>query len=506
MDFLYGKNDCIVDTSKGKVRGYRLDGVYQFKGIPYAEAKRFHAPEETNPWEGIIDVLTIGPTCPYIAKKTNAFKDMRCPHLYWPQDENCLNLNIWTDTLDKDARKPVLVFVHGGGYDTGNCMELASYDGANSARDGGMVFVSINHRLNMLGLLDLSAFDNRYENSGSLSIQDIEAALRWIKDNISGFGGDPFNVTVLGQSGGGGKIQALMASPSADGLYQKAIIQSGVFRSRMKKEDAQEMGCLIAEILGAVCGEDLESVPFEKLMEAYAEAKKRFADKGRTYVWEPVPDSYFMGMALDTGITEYAKTVPLLIGSNMCEIPVPDFPEKKNEMPEEEVFAILRKKYGDRTDAVISEFKAAYPDKNILDVMIADLMFRKPTLDYLDLRAAEGAAPAYSYIFAYEFPYRDGETAWHSSEMPFIFRNIETTQFCHFDGAREIEKTVSSIWSGFIKNGDPNTGGTPEWTPYTEDSRGTMVLSERSYIKDDLDRKLIEEIDDVNSRITFVHE
>ncbi|MBR2672691.1 MAG: carboxylesterase/lipase family protein [Oscillospiraceae bacterium] len=508
MDFEYGREKCIVGTKYGAVRGYRQDGVYIFKGMRYARAKRFEAPSEPLPWDGVRDAVAFGDTCPYMEKKVNSFKDLRAPHLYWPQDEECHYLNVWTETLDPGAKKPVLFFIHGGGYDTGNCMELTSYDGANSAKYGDMVFVSINHRLNILGHLDLSSYGDRYMNTGSLGIQDIAAALRWVRDNISGFGGDPGNVTVLGQSGGGGKIQALLACPEADGLYHKAIMQSAVFRSPFTKEQAQTVGIRVAEKLGfsKTTIDGIKSVPFAELAGAYNSIKKDLAGEGIPLTWAPVEDGYFLGMALDRGMTEYAKKVPKLIGSNICEIPVADFPKGRDLLSDEQREDILKDRFGDSAGEIISAFCEAYPDKDILDAIIIDTKFRCPTVDYLDLHARDAEAPAYSYVFAYDFPYREGEPAWHSSEMPFIFRNISATPFCHFDGAEVIEEKMAETWKAFIHTGDPNNPLLPEWLPYRQDEEYTMVFGDNDYVKKDLDRDLLGAVYDVNSRINFVHE
>ena len=508
MDFEFGKEKCLVKTVYGTVRGYREDGVYIFKGMQYARAGRFEAPSAPPAWEGIRDAVTFGNTCPYMEKKINSFKDLRAPHLYWPQDEECHYLNVWTGALGCSQKKPVLFFIHGGGYDTGNCMELTSYDGANSARFGDVVFVSINHRLNIQGFLDLSVYGEKYRNTGSLGIQDIVAALKWVRDNISGFGGDPDNVTILGQSGGGGKVQALLGCPEADGLYHKAIIQSGVFRSPFTKEQAGKIAVKIVEKLGLAedTVDEIKNVPFSELAGAYNSIKADLAEEGIPVTWAPVEDDFFLGMALDRGMTEYAKTVPMIVGSNICEIPIAEYPEHKNDLTEEQIDTIISDRFGADTEKVTALFKKAFPKKNLLDAMIFDTKFRCPTVDYLDLHAEQAAAPAYSYIFAYEFPYKDGESAWHSSEMPFIFHNALSAPFCHFDGAEDIEKKMFGTWMAFVRTGDPNSGLIPEWKPYSKGGPYTMVFDCEDYLKKDLDRELLKAVCRVNSSINFVHE
>lgn len=216
-----------VSTKAGKVKGYEFDGVHIFKGIPYAQAGRFRMPREVEPWEGVKETASYGFVCPLLTQDTPT-GELLVPHRYWPQDENCQNLNVWTTALDKTAKKPVMVWLHGGGYAAGSSIEQAAYDGSNMAVQGDVVVVSVNHRLNILGFLDLSPYGEKYRNSGNAGLADLVAALRWIHDNIEEFGGDPENVTLFGQSGGGMKVTGLMQIPEADGLFHKADRKSVV--------------------------------------------------------------------------------------------------------------------------------------------------------------------------------------------------------------------------------------------------------------------------------------
>lgn len=203
---------AVVSTRQGKVRGYCYDDLVIFKGIPYAQAKRFHAPQPVAPWEGIFDAGSYGMICPLLEKdKPNG--EVLIPHRYWPTDENCQNLNIWTPSVD-DGKRPVLVWLHGGGFSAGSSIEQVAYDGANMARLGNVVVVSVNHRLNILGYFGLSEYGEEYANSGNAGGDDIIASLSWVHDNIAAFGGDPECVTVFGQSGGGAKVTTLLQSPA----------------------------------------------------------------------------------------------------------------------------------------------------------------------------------------------------------------------------------------------------------------------------------------------------
>ena len=260
---------ALVKTTQGKIQGYRHDGLSVFKGIPYATAARFHAPEAVKPWDGVLDACSYGYVCPLMTNDPPR-GELYVPHRFWPMDENCQNLNIWTPAAD-GGKRPVLVWLHGGGYSAGSAIEQTAYDGANMSRTGNAVVVSINHRLNILGYFDLSDFGEEYVNSGNAGGDDIIAALSWIRENIAAFGGDPDNVTVFGQSGGGAKVTTLLQSPAADGLYAKGIVMSGVIGPVLS--DAEGSGKELAEAvmkeLGIRTVKELETADYAALARAY---------------------------------------------------------------------------------------------------------------------------------------------------------------------------------------------------------------------------------------------
>ena len=197
-------DEPIVETKAGKLRGLIADGTYIFRGIRYAEAERFHLPRPVRPWEGVKNAIAFGPVCP--EESTPIARDQYyVPHYHHMQSEDCQYLNIWTRSVDREAKKPVMVWIHGGLFDTGSGIELYAYDGEELAAFGDVVVVSLNHRLNVLGFLDLSAYGEEYRYSGNVGMADIVEALRWVRENIAAFGGDPDNVTLFGQSGGGQK-------------------------------------------------------------------------------------------------------------------------------------------------------------------------------------------------------------------------------------------------------------------------------------------------------------
>ncbi len=282
MEHVFARDEktAVVTTEAGKVRGYLYNGISIFKGIRYAQAKRFHAPEPVRPWEGVWDASNYGFVCPYVDKKPWLSQELYLPHRYWITDEDCQNLNIWTPACDGEKR-PVLVWLHGGGFNMGSAIEMAAYDGENMCRLGQVVVVSVNHRLNLLGYFDLSDFGEEYANSGNAGTDDLIAALRWVRDNIERFGGDPENVTLFGQSGGGAKITALLQSPGADGLFAKGINMSGVLQNGVVgsyAKSGRRLGEVMMQELGVHGVKELETVPYEALAAAYAEKLKHLRE------------------------------------------------------------------------------------------------------------------------------------------------------------------------------------------------------------------------------------
>ena len=258
----------VVQTQAGKLRGFVTDGTFTFHGIKYADAKRFQPPTPPQPWEGVKDALSYGYVCPMLDRET-AMGEIMVPHRYWPKDENCQYLNIWTQSIDREAKKPVMVWLHGGGYSAGSSIEQIAYDGENLSRFGDVVVVTLNHRLNILGYLDLSPFSEKYQNSGNAGNADLVAALEWVHENIAGFGGDPDNVTIFGQSGGGAKVSDLLQTPKANGLFHKGIVMSGVLDGLLgsPSTDSRPLVLAMLQELGLEESqiEELETLDYEKL-------------------------------------------------------------------------------------------------------------------------------------------------------------------------------------------------------------------------------------------------
>jgi carboxylesterase type B len=313
------------------VAGYIENGIYIYKGIPYAEAERFMPPTKVTKWDGVRSSRSYGPTSPQ-GKRMGWYSDEQAFAFDWNdgyQDEDCLRLNIWTPGINGNQKRPVMVWLHGGGYSAGSGHELPSYDGTNLSRKGDIVVVSLNHRLNVLGFLDLSAYGEKYKESGNVGILDIVAALEWINKNISSFGGDPSNVTIFGQSGGGGKVSTLLATPSAEGLFHKAIIQSGAMLNTMESKWSRRIGTAVARELGLNSSDidKIQNIPYQQLLEAgekaVAEVKVEADKEGfKTFIfgWAPTIDGNILPSKLFYPTPpEQSKNIPILVGTTLHE-------------------------------------------------------------------------------------------------------------------------------------------------------------------------------------------
>ena len=293
-----------VETARGKIKGFFCDDLYIFKGIPYARAERFCKPQPLDPWEGELDATSFGYVCPLLTQERPS-GELMVPHRYWLMDEHCQNLNIWTPGLD-DQKRPVLVWLHGGGFESGSAIEHLAYEGENMSRYGDAVVVSVNHRLNLLGYLDLSSLGEAFSDSGNCGGDDIIASLRWIQENIAAFGGDPDNVTLFGQSGGGAKITTLLQTPAADGLYHKGIIMSGVIPAAMmgsESGDSRPVAEALLKELGLSADEadKLRTLPYRTLADAYLKIRPALQQQGAYVGGMPKAGDNYLGDPLRIG-------------------------------------------------------------------------------------------------------------------------------------------------------------------------------------------------------------
>ena len=492
LDVVFQNGAAEVQVEGGMLRGYIDDGVYTYKGVPYATAERFQEPQKVAPWEGIKNAQIYGDMCPQADMSAGAAEAIN-PHLFWPEakDETKIQtLNVWTTDMDPEAKKPVMFWIHGGGFSSGASTEQIAYDGRNMALYGDVVVVSINHRLNVLGFLDLSAYGEEFAHSGNLGQMDIVAALQWVKDNIAQFGGDPENVTVFGQSGGGRKILMLMASPYAQGLFAKAICES-CGRQSVTQEAAQAVAAKTLEKLGldAESVAEIKTVDYDALADAANAAISEYnQETGDRYAWSPVVDGDFLPKDIwleDSVSSDDCMDIPMIIGSVFAERTTNAFayafgaPSFLDEMTDEDVDALLTQKYGDKKDAVIAAFQEAYPEKPIVESAYVDLTaYRGIVLDVANRKAAMGGAPVYNYVFSYRIPTLGGWLPWHCSEIPFVFHNLEKVKLTYGVNEEELrlQDNIFGAWMAFAHTGDPNFDGiVVDWPAYTVEEGAAMI-------------------------------
>lgn len=489
----------VLETTGGKLKGYFYNGEYIFKGVPYAEADRFQMPHAAK-WEGIKDACSYGFVCPLMAEETPS-AELMVPHRYWPRNEHCQNLNIWTKVLDREKKMPVVVWFHGGGYSSGSAIEQAAYDGFNMCMNGDVVVVSVNHRLNILGYLDLSPFGEKYKNSGNAGHADMVAALKWIHDNIVLFGGDPENVTIFGQSGGGMKVADLMQIADADGLFHRGLIMSGVGDKSLLPSCTGDGRSIVTEMLKELSipkeqVEKLETVPYYELVKAYTKVSPAVAAKGGYIGGGPLVNDYYKGNPLEYGFREHAFDIPIMVGSVFGEFVFMPIPYDKRQLTEEQGKEIVREVYKEHTDEMTDLFKEAYPGKNLTDLLLVDRVMRQPSKRLARLHAEGGKAGAYLYDFILEFPYQHKKVAWHCSDIPFFFHNTELVEVCQIPEVGEkLERQIFEAFMSFVRTGRPECKELPVWEAVTQEVEPTMIFDKECEIRYNFDDKLYEKID-----------
>jgi len=503
----------VVETTFGQVRGSIDEGVVTFKGIPYgastAGGNRFLPPRKPESWTGVRDALRYGPLAMqpvpdlgiYALGEVSAIEQGAGPN--WETDtfgEDCLVLNVWTPGTGGQAR-PVMVWCHGGGfwYGTG---AAAWTEGGVLARKHGVVVVTLNHRLNIFGHLFLDDVGGeRYRGSGNAGLLDIVAALEWVRDNIAAFGGDPANVTLFGESGGGSKVAALMAMPAAKGLFHKAIIESGSLTRALTSEQANKTLDLTLRCLNVAPGrlERLHTLSSQQVLAAMQSVLTAsgidllsWQQGSWFHIFAPVVDGFVLpAHPFDPVAPSVSADVPLLIGTTGDEahtILSGDDPELfalDERGLHEKVNALV--KSAEAAERLIRDFRAANPAASPLDIYIdiaSDLTLRYGAIVKAERKAALRAAPTYMYLFTWETPAFGGKyKSPHGAELPFVFDTLNKAPglvgTVPDERCQELAERTSRAWIAFARSGNPNHSGLPEWRSYSVVDRATMVLNHR---------------------------
>jgi para-nitrobenzyl esterase len=483
----------IAETSAGKVRGVALDDVKIFKGIPYGDTtagkNRFKPPMKPAKWTGVRDALEYGHTAPQVS---NGPPRPGTPE----QGEDCLVLNVFTPELGGRGNRPVMVWLHGGGFSTGSGSGPV-YNGVNLAHKNDVVVVSINHRLNVFGSTYLGEVGGpEFALSGAVGTLDIVAALHWVRDNIGHFGGDPNLVTIFGQSGGGRKVATLMSMPGAKGLFHRAIIESGAVLRLTTQEDAIRQTDLLLRELGLERRQarELQNISFEKLLAADAEVQKRIKLREPGMVADsPMVD----GKALpnhpwDPAAPALSAGIPLLIGWARTEETLYDRPTPEKLALNE---AGLRERTAKRLEAdpgpVIEAFRKSYPDASPWDLYIliaTDHPRASYTRELARRKVVQAGAPAYVYRFDWETPEGGGHMrSPHAVEIPFVFDNIKIAGqlISKMPEAYTLADKISASWTAFARTGNPNTPKLPQWPAYSITRRDTMLFNNQIRVEQD---------------------
>jgi para-nitrobenzyl esterase len=485
---------AVVETNSGKVHGMVHHGIHSFKGIPYgastAGKNRFMPPVKPEPWTSVRDAFQFGHWSP---------QNMHYVEVLAPQadisvegyDEDCLRLNVWTPEPNSNRKRPVMFWCHGGGFS----QESASWPwvlGESLARRGDVVAVSINHRLNIFGAFHLGDVGGeKYAASGNAGMLDIVAALQWVRDNIASFGGDPANVMVFGESGGGGKTRRLLAMPSAKGLFHRAAIQSSAGLREMTREDANELTKVMMADLGITPArvDELQNVPVSRLLSAMADVQKRQLAAGRTAAsqFSPIVDGKILpAHPFDPVATQVSDTIPIMIGCNTHEQAFMSISSGDEEAFNLDDAGLRKRIVGFVGDAnagrVMEHYQKAFPGRSpseLFFLLVTDRGTRLGAIKIAERKSAQGKAPVYMYLFAWRSPALGGKLgAPHTVELPFVFDNTEIPKYMTTGSAAEkaLAAKTSEAWIQFVRSGNPNHKGLPAWPAYTAKDRSTMVF------------------------------
>jgi para-nitrobenzyl esterase len=456
------------------------------------------------PWNDIKPTIWWGNTAPQIMEKryanvVSSFVD------HWNYDdvsEDCLKLNVWTPALD-NKKRPVVVWLHGGGYVNGNGIEQDGYHGENLARFGDIVFCSVNHRLGALGYCCLSAAGGG-SGSGNAGNLDLVASLEWVKNNISQFGGDPGNVTIIGQSGGGAKVTTLMNMPAAKGLFHKAVALSGSSLIGVNKDYAEKLGLKVMEEAGLKVGEieKLQQLPWLDFIQVANKAVAKLSDEAKKMGiqregFSPVSDGIHLinEPFFSTGLS---ADIPLLINTTFHEWTPSRADASLETVTWEQVAERLTPRFGEKSNTILAAYKKQFPAASPVEIWALILSNRKNAVAAADAKTKQGKAPVYLSWFGWEPPLFDGRMrAFHCIDICFWFYNTDL-MYTHTGGGKR-PKVLSQKMAGsflkFIKTGNPNGGGLPQWAPYSIESGETMILDDICLMQNNPDAEARKSLD-----------
>ena len=501
---LVGDNIAVANTEHGKIRGFILRGITTFLGVPYGAdtsgKNRFMPPQKPAAWTEIRPTVWWGNSAPQIMEKryANVYASFVDHWNYDDVSEDCLKLNVWTPATDTQKR-PVVMWLHGGGFVNGCAIEQDGYHGENLARLGNIVFCSLNHRLGALGYTHLKAAGG-HGASGNVGNLDMVAALEWVKNNIANFGGDPNNVTIIGQSGGGAKVTTLMNMPSAKGLFHKAVCLSGNSLAGTPKEYAEKLGQKVLEEAGLKQGdiEKLQQIPWREYIDIANRAVEKMADEAKRLNvvrggFSPVADGEYMnGDTFFKDANHFSADIPMMICSTFNE----QSPSRTEAALENVTLADVKEKikarFGDKSSEIVEAYAKSFPKARPIELWSMILSNRKNAVATADAKVGQKKAPVFAAWFGWQPPLFDNRMrSFHCSDICFWFYNTDL-MLTHTGGGkrpRTLSEKMAKSFLNFAKTGNPNGGGLPTWKPYSTQNGETMILDDSSVLVNDPDRE-----------------
>ncbi len=498
-----GDDIANAETGYGKIRGYQLNGIYTFLGIPYGAdtsgKNRFMPPERPEPWSDVKPTIWWGNSAPQIMDNRYAN-----PHAsfadHWNYDdlgEDCLKLNVWTPGIADEKKRPVLVWIHGGGFTNGNAIEQDGYHGENLSKQGDIVFVSINHRLGPMGFTDLSGVGGeKYKSSGNVGMLDIIAALDWVQENITNFGGDPNNVTIIGQSGGGSKVTATLAMPSSQGKVHKAVALSGSMLKGIDPTYSKKLGGFVLQEAGlsALTLDELQQVSWREYLDiAYrALEKMRNESTGSSRTgFAPVADGVYLPSGeFFSASDSQGSEIPLLICTTFHEWNPTRASADLDAIDVEGVIAKLKPRFGEQTEQIVKAYQDNFPGKRPAEIWALILSNRLSAVNTANAKSTQNA-PVYMAWFGWEPNLYNGRMrAFHCIDICFWFSNTDR-MYTHTGGGtrpRMLSEKMSQALVSYMETGNPNAPKLPEWPAYTIEKGETMVLNDTCEVQNDPDR------------------
>jgi len=510
-----GDNVAVAETVYGKVRGFKMKDIYTFLGVPYGAntggKNRFMPPQKPDPWKEIFPAVYWGNSAPqnlenFYANRYLAFTDD------WHYDdvsEDCLRINVWTPGVSDGKKRAVLFWIHGGGFTSGNAIEHPEYHGENFSRLGDVVYCSINHRLGPLGFTNLAEVGGgKYAASGNVGMLDIVAALEWVRDNISNFGGDPNNVTLIGQSGGGSKVCTLMAMPSAKELFHKAVALSGSSLKAGEKTDSEKLGAYVLKEAGLSSGqlEKLQELSWKEYLTLANNANRKLREESGipstagpgAAGFRPVVDGVYLPQhPFYPEANPLSAQVPLIICTTFYERSPSSFDSSLENVTKEQAKELLKTIRGfgvsvaESSSAVYDAYEKAFPDRKPIEITSMAISNRKNAVALADAKSKQ-PAPVYLAWFGWNPPLFDGRLrAFHTLDLSFWFYNTDR-QLSHSGGGARPRKLAAKMAGSllqFMKTGKPNGSGLPFWPNYSTAKGETMVLTDVPSVQNDPDRE-----------------